>query len=145
MVILQYCITTYRCPFLIANFFTRPFIYTKCFVSNFNHARVRVQHALHVLCVSCHAILNNHWLRLWKRVYICFGDVADRNIATILLILGSDSYRAWFSNAFVRSWWGVKKHSQTFASTRGRHPMKVLKPEAFGLSALVFSTSIETC
>ena len=49
---------------------------------------------------------------------ICFGDVADKNIATILVILGNDNYRAWFSNTLGPGR-GVKKHSETFAHEEG--------------------------
>ena len=58
--------------------------------------------------------------------------MVDKNIATILLILGNDSYRACFflmhSSGPER---GVKKHSET------GHQMKVLKTEDLGFQYII--------
>ena len=98
---------------------------------NFNQARVGVNTPR-----TCCAF---HVTRFWtitdyvsENAFTYFGDVVDKNIAAILLILGNDSYRAWFflmhSSGPER---GVKKHSE-----RG-HQMKVLKTEDLGFQYII--------
>ena len=91
------------CPFLIAKFWTRQFIYKNA------SFRILIMLMLESSCIARAARLMLHNVgqplltSLKTHLNICFGDVADKNIATILLISGNDSYRAWFSNAFPRS------------------------------------------
>ena len=116
---------------LIAKFVDKAVHLKKRFLLNFNQACVGVNTPR-----TCCAF---HVTRFWtitdyvsENAFTYFGDVVDKNIATILLILGNDSYRAWFflmhSSGPER---GVKKHSE-----RG-HQMKVLKTEDLGFQYII--------